>query len=200
MSFDTQVGKFSYAIGLSLGSNLLQSQIKTVEYKALFKAIEDVLEGRKPDIPPHEANRVIEEYFTNQQARIGAENQKIGQAFLAENEQKEGVIKLESGLQYEVLSSGNGHKPSLTNKVKCHYHGTLINGEVFDSSVERGQPAVFPVNGVIKGWIEALQLMGVGAKWRLFIPPHLAYGEHGSGSVIGPQSTLIFDVELLEII
>ncbi len=200
MTFETQVEKFSYAIGLSLGSNLLQSQIKTVEYSALFKAIEDVMEGRKPEIPPHEANKVIEEFFAHRQASQGAKNLKEGKAFLDENAQKDGVVELESGLQYQVLVSGNGHKPLLTNKVKCHYHGMLINGTVFDSSVERGEPAVFPVNGVIKGWIEALQLMGVGAKWRLFIPPHLAYGEQGTGSAIEPQSTLIFDVELLEIL
>lgn len=153
-----------------------------------------------PEIQAHEANRVIEEFFTRQQARQAAINAREGEAFLNGNAQAQGVVILKSGLQYKVLTEGNGHKPGPDDKVKCHYHGTLIDGTVFDSSVQRGQPAVFPVKGVIKGWVEALQLMGVGAKWRLFVPPHLAYGEHGTGSVIGPQSTLIFDVELIEIV
>jgi FKBP-type peptidyl-prolyl cis-trans isomerase FklB len=120
--------------------------------------------------------------------------------FLAENRKKQGVVELPSGLQYMVLTKGNGDMPKASDKVQCHYHGTLIDGTVFDSSVERRQPAVFPVNGVIQGWVEALQLMATGSKWRLFIPSELAYGSHGAGAAIGPHSTLIFDVELLKII
>jgi FKBP-type peptidyl-prolyl cis-trans isomerase FklB len=200
MSFETQVEKFSYAIGLSMASNLLQSQIKTVELEALFDAITDVMEGKQPKIAPHEANQVIEDYFNNMQASRGEVNSREADAFLAKNKQEEGVVELKSGLQYKILIQGEGPKPKTTDKVRCHYHGTLIDGTIFDSSVQRNQPADFPVNGVIKGWIEALQLMPVGSKWRLFIPSHLAYGDQGASGVIGPKATLIFDVELLEII
>jgi FKBP-type peptidyl-prolyl cis-trans isomerase FklB len=200
MSFDTQVEKFSYALGLSMASNLLQSQIKTVELQSMFDAIADVMEGRAPKISPQDANKVIEEYFVLQQQRIGSINQKEGEDFLQKNKQNEGVVELESGLQYQVITEGNGSKPKLTDKVKCHYHGTLLDGTIFDSSVQRNQPAVFPVSGVIKGWIEALQLMNTGSKWKLFIPSDLAYGEHGTGSSIGPKATLIFEVELLDIV
>lgn len=200
MSFDTQVEKFSYALGLSMASNLLQSQIKTVELQSMFDAIADVMEGRSPRISPQDANKIIEEYFVLQQQRIGSINQKEGEDFLQKNKQNEGVVELESGLQYQVITEGNGAKPKLTDKVKCHYHGTLLDGTIFDSSVQRNQPAVFPVNGVIKGWIEALQLMNTGSKWKLFIPSDLAYGEHGTGSSIGPKATLIFEVELLDIV
>jgi FKBP-type peptidyl-prolyl cis-trans isomerase FklB len=126
-------------------------------------------------------------------------NLKAGQVFLEANKQKAGVTTLPSGLQYEVLTEGNGTKPLASNKVTCHYHGTLIDGTVFDSSVKRGQPATFPLNMVIKGWTEGLQLMSVGSKWRFFIPPQLAYGERQTGAHIGPNSTLIFDVELLDV-
>lgn len=200
MSIENQVEKFSYAIGLSLASNLLQSGIKNIELKQLFEAIEDVMEGRQPKISPQEANQVIEEYFKNKQTNEGAENAKVGETFLANNKNKEGITELESGLQYEILTEGNGNTPKATDKVKCHYHGTLVDGTVFDSSVQRGQPAEFPVNGVIKGWIEALQMMPTGSKWRLYVPPHLAYGDQGAGGVIGPKATLIFDVELIDII
>ena len=127
-------------------------------------------------------------------------NKKAGEEFLSINKGRAGVVTLPSGLQYQVLQQGNGEKPKATDKVKCHYHGTLINGTVFDSSVERGTPAVFGVNQVIPGWVEALQLMPVGSKWRLFIPSNLAYGENGAGEMIEPNSTLIFDVELLDIV
>jgi FKBP-type peptidyl-prolyl cis-trans isomerase FklB len=200
MTLETQVEKFSYALGLSLASNLLQSQINTVDFDAMFAAIKDVMEERKPMISPLEANKVIEEYFILQQARLGVINAREGEEFLNRNKLEEGIVELESGLQYKIIRQGNGHKPKLTDKVKCHYHGTLINGTIFDSSVNRGEPTVFPVNGVIKGWIEALQLMSIGSKWQLYIPPHLAYGDHGTGASIGPKTTLIFDVELIEIV
>jgi FKBP-type peptidyl-prolyl cis-trans isomerase FklB len=200
MSFETQEEKFSYALGLSMASNLLQSRIKSIEFDAMFAAIKDVMEGRKPLIPPHDANKVIEEFFIHQQNVLGAENSREGDLFLSQNRSKDGVVELESGLQYKIILQGNGPKPKISDKVKCHYHGTLINGTVFDSSIARKEPAIFPVNGVIRGWIEALQLMSIGSKWQLFIPPHLAYGDHGTGGPIGPKMTLIFEVELLEIV
>ncbi len=128
-----------------------------------------------------------------------SKNLQAGIDFLEENKKRDNVVALSSGLQYEILTEGKGEKPKATDKVKCHYHGTLIDGTVFDSSVQRGQPAVFGVNQVIKGWVEALQLMPVGSKWRLYIPSELAYGQQGAGDIIKPNSTLIFDVELLEI-
>ncbi|HOO83688.1 MAG TPA: FKBP-type peptidyl-prolyl cis-trans isomerase [Prolixibacteraceae bacterium] len=200
MSFETQVEKFSYAIGLSLASNLLQSGINKVELEALFEAISDVMAGKQPQISPQEANQVIETYFKDRQANEGAKNASEGETFLAKNKLEDGVVELASGLQYKILAEGTGSKPSATDKVKCHYHGTLIDGTVFDSSVQRGTPAEFPVNGVIKGWVEALQMMPVGSKWRLFIPSHLAYGDQGAGGSIGPKATLIFDVELIDIV
>lgn len=200
MSFDNQKDKFSYALGLSLASNMLQSGIKAVNYEPMFEAIKDAFEGRSLKIDPNQANQIITEFFQDRQASLGAVNMEEGKAFLEKNKSEEGVVSLKSGLQYKILKKGAGDKPKVTDKVKCHYHGTLISGEVFDSSVDRGQPAVFPVNGVIAGWVEALQMMEVGSKWRLFIPPHLAYGEHGAGGSIGPQATLLFDVELIDIV
>ncbi|MBN2263864.1 MAG: FKBP-type peptidyl-prolyl cis-trans isomerase [Prolixibacteraceae bacterium] len=200
MSFETQVEKFSYAIGLSLASNLLQSGINKVELEALFEAISDVMAGKQPQISPQEANQVIETYFNDRQTNEGAKNASEGETFLAKNKLEDGVVELASGLQYKILTEGTGSKPQANDKVKCHYHGTLIDGTVFDSSVQRGTPAEFPVNGVIKGWVEALQLMPVGSKWRLFIPSHLAYGDQGAGGSIGPKATLIFDVELIDIV
>lgn len=136
----------------------------------------------------------------NMKSEKAAANLKEGEDFLEQNKKREGVMTTTSGLQYEVIKEGSGAKPKATDKVKCHYHGTLINGTIFDSSVQRGQPATFPLNMVIKGWTEALQLMSVDSKYRLFLHPSLAYGERQTGSVIGPNSTLIFDVELLEIV
>ena len=158
------------------------------------------MEEKQPAITYDEAKEVINEYFIKLQKEKMEINKKAGEEFLHINKGRAGVVELPSGLQYQVLKQGNGAKPSATDKVKCHYHGTLINGTVFDSSVQRGQPAVFGVNQVIPGWVEALQLMPVGSKWRLFIPSNLAYGEHGAGEMIEPNSTLIFDVELLDIV
>jgi FKBP-type peptidyl-prolyl cis-trans isomerase FklB len=141
----------------------------------------------------------IADRLFNMKNEKAAANLKEGQDFLATNKQKEGVVELPSGLQYEILKAGDGPKPKETDKVLCHYHGTLINGTIFDSSVQRGQPIAFPLNQVIKGWTEGVQLMGVGSKWRFFIPPHLGYGDRQVGPTIGPNSTLIFDVELLGI-
>ncbi len=195
-----ELDKFSYALGMSIAGNLIQSGVKTVNPELFLEAFKDTFEGEMPKIMPDEANKILEEFIGKANAGQGADNLEEGLKFLAENSQQEGVLELPSGLQYKVLNEGDGDIPQLTDKVRCHYHGTLINGSVFDSSVERGQPADFPVNGVIQGWIEALQLMSTGSKWRLFIPSELAYGEQGAGGTIGPNTTLIFDVELLEIL
>lgn len=197
--------KFSYALGMSISANLIQSGVKTVNPEAFITALKDVYSGVKPRVNPEEANQILETFMSQAQAAGGAngdgnKNLEEGVLFLAENLTKEGIIELPSGLQYEVLTEGDGAIPTATDQVKCHYHGTLIDGTVFDSSVERSQPAVFPVNGVIQGWVEALQLMSVGSKWKLYIPSELAYGTQGAGGTIGPNTTLVFEVELLEIL
>ena len=192
--------KVSYALGLSIGNNFLNSGIKDLQVEDFVKGLTDVLNEKQPDITYDEAKEVINEFFIKLQKEKMEINKKAGGEFLHINKGKAGVVELPSGLQYQVLKQGNGAKPKATDKVKCHYHGTLINGTVFDSSVQRGQPAVFGVNQVIPGWVEALQLMPVGSKWRLFIPSNLAYGEQGAGEMIEPNSTLIFDVELLDIV
>lgn len=192
--------KVSYALGLSIGNNFQNSGIKDLQVEDFIKGLTDVMEEKQPAITYDEAKEVINEYFIKLQKEKMEINKKAGEEFLHINKGRAGVVELPSGLQYQVLKQGNGAKPSATDKVKCHYHGTLINGTVFDSSVQRGQPAVFGVNQVIPGWVEALQLMPVGSKWRLFIPSNLAYGEHGAGEMIEPNSTLIVDVELLDIV
>lgn len=192
--------KVSYALGLSIGNNFQNSGIKDLQVEDFIKGLTDVMEEKQPAITYDEAKEVINEYFIKLQKEKMEINKKAGEEFLHINKGRAGVVELPSGLQYQVLKQGNGAKPSATDKVKCHYHGTLINGTVFDSSVQRGQPAVFGVNQVIPGWVEALQLMPVGSKWRLFIPSNLAYGEQGAGEMIEPNSTLIFDVELLDIV
>ena len=191
--------KVSYALGLSLGNNLLSSGITALNVEKFSKGVQDVLEQNQPEISYQEAQNVINEYFQNLQAKLSEKTIAEGKAFLEENGKRSEVITLKSGLQYEIIKEGNGSVPTANNTVNVHYHGTLINGKVFDSSVERGQPAVFGVNQVIKGWVEALQLMPVGSKWRLYIPSELAYGSQGAGSSIEPNSALIFDVELLGI-
>jgi FKBP-type peptidyl-prolyl cis-trans isomerase FklB len=192
--------KLSYALGMSMASNLMNSGLKQLDVESFVKAFTDIMNNTTPSMSSREANQVIQDYFTSIQDEMLRKNLDAGRAFLEENAKKEQVVSLPSGLQYEVLVEGTGEKPKASDKVKCHYHGTLIDGTVFDSSVERGQPAVFGVNQVIKGWVEALQLMSVGSKWRLFIPSNLAYGEQGAGGSIEPNSTLVFDVELLEIV
>ena len=192
--------KVSYALGLSIGNNFQNSGIKELNIEDFVKGLSDVLNETQPAITYDEAKQVINEFFMKLQQEKMEINKKAGEEFLNINRHKAGVVELPSGLQYQVLQKGNGEKPKATDKVKCHYHGTLINGTVFDSSVQRGQPAVFGVSQVIPGWVEALQLMSVGSKWRLFIPSELAYGEQGAGDVIEPNSTLIFDVELLDIV
>ncbi len=191
--------KLSYALGMSMASSLVNSGLNQIDTDSFVKAFVEVINNGAAEMSPQEANQYIQEYLSKRQNEMLGENLRIGRDFLEENKKKDGVITLASGLQYEILKEGSGPKPKATEKVKCHYHGTLINGKVFDSSVERGQPAVFGVNQVIKGWVEALQLMSVGSKWRLYIPSELAYGSQGAGSSIEPNSTLIFDVELLGI-
>lgn len=192
--------KVSYALGLSIGNNFQTSGIKDLQIADFVLGFSDVLNEKQPAITYDEAKQVINAYFMKLQQEKLEINKKAGEEFLNINKGRAGVVALPSGLQYQVLKMGEGDKPKATDKVKCHYHGTLIDGRVFDSSVERGQPAVFGVNQVIAGWVEALQLMPVGSKWRLFIPSELAYGENGAGELIEPNSTLIFDVELLEIV
>lgn len=192
--------KVSYCLGLSIASNLITSGVKTINTELFTKALEDVFNGKKPDIEPEEANKTLQEFFQNIQKEQSAAAIEAGKQFLTNNSKEEGVVTLNSGLQYKIINEGNGNKPALTDQVKCHYEGRLINGAVFDSSYQRNEPATFPVNGVIKGWIEALQLMPTGSKWQLFVPSDLAYGPQGAGQLIGPNETLIFDVELIEIV
>ena len=192
--------KISYALGLSIGNNFQNSGINNLQVEDFVKGLKDVLGGAEPEISYDEAKLVINDYFMNLQKERLELNKKTGEEFLNINKGKAGVVTLPSGLQYQVLKQGEGAKPAASDKVKCHYHGTLINGTVFDSSVQRGEPAVFGVSQVIPGWVEALQLMPVGSKWRLFIPSDLAYGEHGAGDAIEPNSALVFDVELLDIV
>ena len=192
--------KVSYALGLSLGNNLLESGVNTLNYTQLSKGIQDVMEQKQPDMSYQEAQAVINDFFQTLQSSTSEKAQSEGKAFLDANGKRNEVITLASGLQYEVMTKGTGAIPKASDSVKVHYHGTLIDGNVFDSSVRRGEPTTFGVTQVISGWVEALQLMPVGSKWKLFIPSNLAYGEQGAGQSIAPNSTLIFEVELLEIV
>ena len=191
--------KLSYAVGILIAQNLKQQGLTSVEAPDLADAVKDVLAGNQLKISIEEANQVLESHMKSQAASQYGDLMVQGQKFLDENGKRSEVTVLDSGLQYEVIKEGSGATPSATDKVTTHYHGTLIDGTVFDSSYKRGEPATFPVNGVIMGWQEALQLMKVGAKWKLFVPYNLAYGEQGAGGAIKPFSTLIFDVELLSI-
>ena len=192
--------KFSYAIGLGIRQNLLSMGAQGINVEDFAQAIADVLNRNELAMSHNEAREIVNKYFMELEEKMNAENIEKGKAFLAENAQKEGIVTLPSGLQYEVITEGNGKKPSATDRVKCHYEGTLIDGTLFDSSIKRGQPAVFGVNQVIKGWVEALQLMSEGSKWRLFIPSELGYGAQQAGEMIPPHSTLIFEVELIEVL
>ena len=182
-----------------MASSVKSQGLDAIDVNAVAKAFADVFEGKDLDISEEESMTILQEYFGKIQAEKSAEANAAEAAYLAENGAKEGVITTESGLQYEVLVSGNGAKPTTSDKVTVHYHGMLTNGTVFDSSVDRGEPATFGVTQVIKGWTEALQLMSIGDKWKLTIPSNLAYGDQGAGGIIGPGSTLIFEVELLSI-
>ena len=201
----TQKDKFSYALGMNLGTNLHKQSV-SVDPAIVLRGLRDALAGGKLLLTEDEARAVMMEVQTDlrkkqqeQMQQAVQANQKEGDAFLAANKSKEGVVTLPSGLQYKILKQGTGPMPTAADSVVCNYRGTLINGKEFDSSYKRGEPATFPVGGVIKGWTEALQLMPVGSKWQLFIPPALAYGDRGAGADIGPGATLIFEVELLSI-
>ncbi|SKB59301.1 FKBP-type peptidyl-prolyl cis-trans isomerase [Dyadobacter psychrophilus] len=195
-----QMDSLSAAIGVSFSNSLSSQGITDINTEVLTKTINASLKGGKTAFTPEDANKFIGEYFQKITEEKGAVFRVEGEKFLAENKKKEGVTTTESGLQYQVIKTGDGPKPTATDKVKTHYHGTLTNGTVFDSSVDRGEPVEFPVNGVIKGWTEALQLMPVGSKWKLFIPYQLAYGERAAGPQIPAYSALVFEVELLEIV
>lgn len=189
--------EISYALGVNIGKSLKNSGIQNIDATDFAKGMNDVLSGNSLDIPESEARELLNDYFKKLQEERMRKNKTEGKQFLEENAKKEGIITTESGLQYQILTEGKGETPKASDRVKVHYHGTLINGTVFDSSVQRGEPAVFGVTQVISGWVEALQLMPVGSKWRLFIPHKLAYGAQGAGEMIQPFSTLIFDVELI---
>lgn len=192
--------KFSYAIGLGIGQNLFAMGARDINVKDFSQAINDVLKGENLAMSHNEAREIVNNYFEELEKKVNAENIAKGSAFLAANKEKEGVFTTESGLQYEILTPGTGKSPKATDQVRCHYEGTLIDGTLFDSSIKRGQPAVFGVSQVIPGWVEALQLMKEGAKWRLYIPSELGYGAQGAGEMIPPHSTLIFEVELIEVL
>ena len=196
--------KLSYALGMSMGHNFKGTGIKTLNSADFAAGVASVYDGVKPEMTFDEAKRIVNEYFAKLEAEMQAEaakqgevNRKNGEAFLTENAKREGIKVTESGLQYEVLESGKGDSPKASDNVEVHYTGKLIDGTVFDSSVERGVPASFGVTQVIPGWVEALQLMHEGDKWRLYIPSDLAYGPNGAGGGVGPNMTVIFQVELL---
>jgi len=196
---ESQIDSVSYSLGLMVAKNLSMQGFKNINYNAFEQGFYQMLKDKDPKIKPEDANIIIQEYMSKLMSAEGEQNRNKGDEFLEKNKKKEGVITLSSGLQYEVIKQGEGPSPKSTDEVSVHYQGTLIDGTVFDSSIERGQPASFEVNKVISGWTEALKLMKPGAKWILYIPPELAYGERGASDVIGPNSTLIFEVELLEI-
>jgi len=198
--------KLSYALGIGIGSQLAGMGAKELNIDDFAQAIKDVISGSELKVDNAEAQTLVQNFFQEQEAKqqaAAAEAGKVakaaGEAFLAENGKKDGVVTLPSGLQYQVLKEGNGKKPSATDQVVCHYEGTLIDGTVFDSSYQRNQPATFGLNQVIAGWTEGVQLMQEGAKYRFFIPYNLAYGERGAGAQIPPFATLVFDVELIEV-
>ena len=198
--------KLSYALGLGIGRQLSQMGAADLNIDDFAQAVKDMIDGKEPLVATAEAQQIVEDFFRKQEERQRAEAaekykgaKSEGEKYLSENAKKEGVVTLPSGLQYQVLKEGNGKSPKATDKVVCHYEGMLIDGTMFDSSVQRGEPATFPLNGVIAGWTEGLQLMKEGAKYRFFIPYQLGYGERGAGASIPPFATLVFDVELIEV-
>ncbi len=202
-----KMDKVSYALGMGIGRQLNDMGAESLNIDYFAQAIKDVLAGGKTQLDAYEAQVIVQEFFQKQEEKqraSAAERHKAlkaqGEQYLAENGKKDGVVTLPSGLQYQVLQEGNGRKPKATDQVKCHYEGMLVDGTLFDSSIQRGEPATFPLNGVIAGWTEGLQLMQEGAKYRFFIPYHLGYGERGAGASIPPFAALVFDVELIEVI
>ena len=195
----TELDSVSYSLGVNIGENI-KTQFEDINLDNFEAGIKDVLEKDvEAKISDNQAQAIIQSYFSKKQQKQSESVIEEGINFLRENGKREGVTTLASGLQYEVINDGTGLNPTIEDNVTTHYHGTLIDGTVFDSSVDRGEPASFPVGGVIKGWTEALQLMAVGSKWKLYVPYDLAYGERGAGPQIGPYSTLIFEVELISI-
>ena len=199
--------KVSYALGLGIGQQLSQMGASELNIDDFAQAIKDVIAGAELKVQHREAQQIVQDYFAQQEKKINAQRAEQGKAqkeagekYLAENAKKEGVITTKSGLQYKVLSEGKGKQPTAKDTVMCHYEGFLIDGTVFDSSVQRGEPATFPLQQVIAGWTEGLQLMKEGAKYRFFIPYRLGYGEGGAGASIPPYATLIFDVELIQVV
>ena len=190
----------SYALGMMVANDFKKGVFKSIDVNEFATAMKSVFNNETTRISADEANQIINTFYRKAQLEAADLNKKAGDAYLAENKKREGVIVTASGLQYEILQAGTGAKPMATDTVRCHYEGRLLSGEVFDSSYARKAPADFPVNGVIPGWVEALQLMPVGSKWRLHIPSELAYGQQQVSEQIQPNSTLIFDVELLEIL
>lgn len=191
--------KISYALGLSMGQNLMSSGVESLNYNDLAEGIKDVLEKQKPQISYQEAQQVLNTFFLELEQKVAGAAKAAGEQFLAENAKRAGVKTTASGLQYEVLEATIGQKPKATDKVKVHYEGTLTDGTVFDSSYKRGEPITFGLNQVIKGWTEGLQLMSIGSKYKLYIPYQLGYGAQGAGGSIPPYAALIFTVELLGI-
>ena len=194
-----EVEKLSYCLGVNIGLSLKPQGVDKIDAQLLANAINDVVNGSKLQVDMEEVKEVLNNHFSKLQAKMNEKVLKAQEEFFTANSKNEGVITLDSGLQYQIMKEGDGEKPTLTSEVTTHYHGTTIDGNVFDSSVDRGTPATFPINGVIAGWTEALQMMTVGSKWKLFVPSALAYGERGAGTSIGPHTPLIFEVELLEI-
>ncbi|MCI1282903.1 MAG: FKBP-type peptidyl-prolyl cis-trans isomerase [Prevotella sp.] len=199
--------KVSYALGLGIGRQLADMGAKELNIDDFAQAIKDIVAGKKPLLGDQEAQTLVQNFFQEQEKKQQADaaekfqsNKESGEKYLSENAKKDGVVTLPSGLQYQVLKEGNGKKPKATDKVRCHYEGMLVDGTLFDSSIQRGEPAVFGLNQVISGWTEGLQLMSEGAKYRFFIPYHLGYGERGAGQQIPPFSALIFDVELIDVL
>ncbi|HPM10521.1 MAG TPA: FKBP-type peptidyl-prolyl cis-trans isomerase [Paludibacter sp.] len=192
--------KISYALGVSLGNNLKNSGFSQIDTQRLTDGIRHVIKGEPLDMSLNEAQKIVNEYLQQLQKQTFENNIREGKEFLTNNAKRPGVKTTASGLQYEILTRGKGAIPKASDTVKVHYHGTLISGKVFDSSVQRGEPATFGVTQVIQGWVEALQLMSTGSKWKLYIPSELAYGERGAGQLIGPHTCLIFEVELLDIL
>jgi|APMed6443717190_1056831.scaffolds.fasta_scaffold04340_2 FKBP-type peptidyl-prolyl cis-trans isomerase FklB len=192
--------KISYALGVSLGNNLKNSGLAGLSFQKLSDGIKDVMQGDKLEMSIQEAQTLINDYFQQLQEKAFEQNIQEGKNFLAENAKRAEVKTTASGLQYEIITEGKGATPKASDSVTVHYHGTLLNGNVFDSSVSRGEPATFGVTQVIQGWVEALQLMPVGSKWKLYIPSELAYGAQGAGQSIAPHTALVFEVELLDIV
>ena len=192
--------KISYALGMVIGHNLKSMNVGQISSADFAQAVADILDGKQPAMADAEAQQLVQKHLQECQENQGKAVREAGEAFLAENAKKDGVVVLPSGLQYTVLREGSLRKPKATDSVECHYEGRLIDGTVFDSSYKRGQSATFPLNGVIAGWTEGVQLMGEGAKYRFFIPYHLAYGERGAGGSIPPYAALVFDVELVKVL